>query len=143
MAASAPAARRSRIVGVLLIAGAGVAGCGPVTSTQTLADATIALETAKAVEADRYAVYEYVSAVEYMKKAKEEEGFSDFQAAIDLAKQARDFAEKARQRALANPARGNFRPGETPLRKPDEGPRDEPGEDELPVAPAQPSGSHL
>lgn len=136
MPAPAPAgARRIRLIGVALAAALGVGGCGPVTSTTRIADATVAVEAAQAVQADRYAVFEYVSAVEYLKKAKEEEGFSDFQAAIDLATRARELAEKARQRALANPARG-LAPPEAPV---DE---DLPNEDLAPAT-GMPSGSSL
>jgi hypothetical protein len=131
MAASAPATRRFRIAGRVLataLVAAGAAACGPVTSTMTVNEATVAVEAAQAVDAERYALYEYASAVEYLKKAKEEEGFSDFQAAVDLARKARDFAEKARQRALASPLRGTLRPGETPsnLGEPDDEDHDEP-----------------
>jgi hypothetical protein len=137
MAASAPAPRRFRIAGRVLataLVAIGAAGCGPVTSTMTINEATVAVEAAQAVEADRYAVYEYVSAVECLQKAKEEEGFSDFQAAIDLARKSRDFAEKARQRALASPQRGTLRPGEMPV------PEGELDDEELPNVP---DGSHL
>ncbi len=138
MAASAPAPRRVRIAGRVLataFVAMGASGCGPVTSTMTVNEATVAVEAAQAVDAERYALYEYVSAVECLKKAKEEEGFSDFQAAIDLARRARDFAEKARQRALASPQRGTLRPGETPAPL-----DDEPDDEELPHLP---DGSRL
>lgn len=83
----------------------GSAGCGPITSTTAIAKATVAVEAAGGASADKYAVYEYMSAREYLRKAKEEEGYSDFQAAVDLAKMAREFAEKARELAMSNPGR--------------------------------------
>lgn len=76
----------------------GAVGCGPVTTTQRVADATVAVEAARGIDAERYATFEYVSAVEYLRKAREEEGYSDYQEAIDLAVKARDFADKAKVR---------------------------------------------
>ncbi|MCB9528772.1 MAG: DUF4398 domain-containing protein [bacterium] len=77
-------------------------GCGPVTTTQRVADATVAVEAAQGVDAEQQATFEYVSAVEYLRKAREEEGYSDYQNAIDLAVRAREFAEQAKARALGN-----------------------------------------
>ena len=79
-------------------------------TTGAVADATVAVEAAAGVEAERYATFEYVSAVEYLRKAREEEGYSDFQQAINLAQQARTFAEEAKTRALANPDRPGAKP---------------------------------
>lgn len=99
--------------------------CGPITAHQRIGEATVAVEAARAAQADRYAVYEYVSAVEFLKKAREVEGFSEFQDAVDLAATAEEYAEKARKRALASPDRGLLKPGETvpaaetPGKKPD------------------------
>jgi hypothetical protein len=46
------------------------------------------------------APYEYYSAVEYMHKAREEVGYSDYEAAIEYAREARSFARSAREIAL-------------------------------------------
>lgn len=46
------------------------------------------------------APYEYYSAVEYLHKAREEVGTSDYEAAIEYAREARIFAKKARDIAL-------------------------------------------
>ena len=46
------------------------------------------------------APYEYYSALEYLRKAREEVGFSDYEAAVDFAREARSFARKARDIAL-------------------------------------------
>ncbi len=80
--------------------------CGPVTAITTIAEATVALKGAEGAQAKQYAKYEYVRAREHLRKAKEEEGFSDFQAAINLALESRNFSEKAKKRAMNNPARG-------------------------------------
>jgi len=86
---------QSALVGLCAL---GAVACGPVTTTQRVADATIAVEAARGIDAERYATYEYVSAVEYLRKAREEEGYSDYQQAIDLAIKAREMADKAKAR---------------------------------------------
>lgn len=116
-----PRPRLARMVLALfgLVGLYGLIGCGPVTSVTRIYDASVAIEAARAAQADRYAVYEFVSAVEYLKKAKEEEGYSDFQMAIDYAAKARKFADEARSRALSSPDRGLPMPG-TRVEDPDE-----------------------
>ena len=46
------------------------------------------------------APYEYYSAVEYLHKAREEVGYSEYEAAIEFARKSRKFARKARDIAL-------------------------------------------
>ncbi len=125
-----------RLLGALLTAAVGAVGCGPITATTSIADATVALEAARGIEAEQYAIYEYQSAVEYLRKAREEEGYSDFQRAIDLAKKARAFAEDAREKARTNPARGLPAPGEAAPAGPNP-----PSLGAPPTG--EPSGSHL
>ena len=74
-------------------------GCGPIISTYLIVGAQADLEGAKAAEADRYAVYEYTAASEYLHKAREEQGFADFGPSIDFAYKAKDLAQKATLRA--------------------------------------------
>jgi hypothetical protein len=90
-----------------MLAGSGllVLACGPVVSTVSLHDADVAVEAARLEDAERLATYEYVSALEYLDKAKEEWGYSDFQHAEEYAVRALRFAQQARERALANPDR--------------------------------------
>ncbi len=97
--------------GLFFLAVLGLTGCGPITATTSIAKATVAVEAAEGANAEKYAVYEYLSAQEYLRKAKEEEGYSDFQAAVDLAKKVREFAEKAREMAMSNPGREMNAPG--------------------------------
>jgi hypothetical protein len=80
-------------------------GCGPAISTPSIHDAEFALEQARLEDAEIYATYEYVSAVEYLAKAQEEWAYSDFQHAERYADRARDFAEQALTRARSNPER--------------------------------------
>ncbi len=46
------------------------------------------------------APYEYFSALEYLHKAREEVGYSDYEAAVEFAREARILARKARDIAL-------------------------------------------
>ena len=46
------------------------------------------------------APYEYYSAVELIHKAREEVGYSDYEAAVEYAREARTFAQKARDIAI-------------------------------------------
>lgn len=86
-------------------------GCGPITATTAIAEATVAIEAAKGAQADQFAKYEFNRARAHLWKAKEEEGYSDFQDAITLARESKVFAEKAkarsmnRQESAANPRR--------------------------------------
>ncbi|MBN2524805.1 MAG: DUF4398 domain-containing protein [Deltaproteobacteria bacterium] len=43
------------------------------------------------------APYEYYLAVEYLKKAREEVGYSDYEAALEYAREARKYAQLARE----------------------------------------------
>ena len=51
----------------------------------------------------KQASYYYVSAIEYLAKAKEEQGYADYDAAIDFGTRAKELAEKARSIAAAKP----------------------------------------
>jgi ABC-type molybdate transport system substrate-binding protein len=46
------------------------------------------------------APFEYYSAQEYLRKAREEVGYSDYEAAVEFAREARTYARKARDIAL-------------------------------------------
>jgi hypothetical protein len=46
------------------------------------------------------APYEYYSAIEYLHKAREEVGYSDYQAAVEYARESRSFARSAREISL-------------------------------------------
>jgi hypothetical protein len=74
--------------------------CGPITAHSSIAKAKIAIDAAHSAQADQFAIYEYERAVQCLRKAKEEEGYSSFQKANDLAQEAVMFADKAKGRAL-------------------------------------------
>lgn len=88
--------------------------CGPVEYiSQVTLRAGSELAAAKAAGADKYAPYEYTSAVEYLHKAREEEGYARHQVAIRFGKKATEMARKAKKIAL-NSA-GTESSGEGPI----------------------------
>ena len=69
--------------------------CGPITSQGVIKEARIAIDKAEKEGAKLGAPYEFFGALERYRKAREEQGYSDFQAAVDLAKEALALAETA------------------------------------------------
>lgn len=92
------------------------AGCGPVQYIGTVTQsAATEVAAAKAANADKYAPYEYTSAVENLHKAREEEGYADHQAAVRFGKLAAEQAKKAKQIALENAGKpAPVNPAESP-----------------------------
>ncbi len=91
---------------VALLAGgslAGLYGCGPIRSTQRIGQAEVALERARVEEAYRKAPYEFFKARYHVHKAKEEWGYSDFEASFDYADDAKDSAEASLRKAQEDP----------------------------------------
>jgi hypothetical protein len=84
---------------LVLLAAPASSGCGPVISTYLIVTAQAELDGAQAAEADKYAVYEYTAASEYLQKAREEQGYADFGPAIDYSYKASELAKKAREHA--------------------------------------------
>ncbi len=92
------------LAGVLLVAAlAGTTGCGPIRSTQQIGKAEVALERARVAEAYKKAPYEFFSARYHVHKAKEEWGYSDFEASYDYADDAESSAESAMRKAEEDP----------------------------------------
>lgn len=85
---------------VLGLFAASLLGCGPVQSTAYLLDADVQIQAARTAGAERYAPYEWTAANLYLRKAREEVGYSDFQAGVDFAEKASKFANEARTRSL-------------------------------------------
>jgi len=82
-------------------------GCGPVGATQRIHQAEMAMERARVADAQERAPYEYTSAKEFLHKAKEEWGYSDFQAAKDYATEAKRSADAALLKAKEDPFTGS------------------------------------
>jgi Domain of unknown function (DUF4398) len=85
---------------VLGLFAAALLGCGPVQSTAYLLDADVQIQAARTAGAERYAPYEWTAANLYLRKAREEVGYSDFQAGVDFAEKASKFANEARTKSL-------------------------------------------
>lgn len=91
--------RSARLIlpGALLAA---LTACGPVQSTAFLLDAEVQIEAARTAQADKLAPYEWTLANLYIHKAREEVGYSDFEAAVDFARKASLNANEARKVAM-------------------------------------------
>lgn len=75
-------------------------GCvGPIWSAALIMDATSNFKAAKAVEAEKYAPYEYYMAEEFLHKARQKEAYGQFERAVDYAKIARSFAIEAQKKS--------------------------------------------
>lgn len=131
----------------MVLAAGMLAGCGPISATSAIHDASVAIESARGAKAPQFAVYEFVSAELYLRKAREEEGYSDFQAAIDFARKASTLATRAKTRATSRTRQG-MQPAPSgamePTRRPAAVVPDQPPADELPPpSDGLPSGSSL
>ncbi len=84
----------------MLLAGV-VFACGPVESTAIILEADTSLHNAKTAGGDQKSPYEYTAAEQYLHKAREKWGTSDFEYAVDYATLARDMADKARDKGMA------------------------------------------
>ena len=77
--------------------------CGPTKSTTALIQARSAIRRAEDADAAKKHPYELTLANEYYIKAKEEAGYSQFEIAEKLAKQASEYAHVAAGEATATP----------------------------------------
>jgi hypothetical protein len=112
------------------------AACGPVqyigTVTQSAASSVAA---AKAANAETYAPFEYTAALEYLHKAREEEGYADHQAAVHFGKLAQQHADKAKKIAIDNAGRP---PEPNPAEEPAPGAEEDAPETENPLEQVKP-----
>jgi hypothetical protein len=86
---------------LLLVLAPFFSGCGPVVSGVQIINANIAISAAETAGAKRAALYEHTAAKEYLQKAREEHGYSDFWASRIYADKALDYAVRARKKAEA------------------------------------------
>jgi environmental stress-induced protein Ves len=77
-------------------------GCGPIEYLDTSAKAGAALAAAKQADAEHLAPYEYTAATEYLHKAREEAGYSQYQQSIEFGHRAEAMASRARALSTAN-----------------------------------------
>ncbi|HEX8701241.1 MAG TPA: hypothetical protein VF815_20620 [Myxococcaceae bacterium] len=84
----------------ILVAVAGaLAGCGPVRTTANILDAEVQIQAARTAGAPEKATYEWTAANLYIEKAREEVGYSDYQAGVTFAQKASACADAARLKA--------------------------------------------
>jgi Domain of unknown function (DUF4398) len=74
-------------------------GCGNVVYSYRAYDATSRIEEARKAGAERSALYEYTLAEEHLKKAKTEAAEADYGDASELADLAREYAQRATDKA--------------------------------------------
>ena len=118
-------------------------GCAATQAALQISKANKAVERAKENGAIEYAVYEYTMAENYLEKAREEAGYSDFKDSVTLANGAAEWADKAII-VIKKEGRGldlDSLPGETQTltdedraqRVPEESSEPTPGDDDAPA----------
>jgi hypothetical protein len=88
------AARKAVLVSVVMIS-----GCGPTLYSANVHKASKRVESARHAHAAEHAPFEYYYAVENLEKAREEAGHASYQSAIEYARVAKEYGEKARDLA--------------------------------------------
>jgi hypothetical protein len=79
----------------------GLGACGPVQYITTVTQqASAEVAAARSASAEKYAPFEYTAALEYLHKAREEEGYADHEAAVKFGRLAKEHAEKAKKIAI-------------------------------------------
>lgn len=76
-------------------------GCGPVQATSALIAADVELEGARASGAPSAAVQEFASAEAYLHKARERNGYAQYESAVAYAEKSRELSQAARKKAMA------------------------------------------
>ncbi len=89
---------------LMLVVGLVVAGCGPVQSTVEISQATVDIQAAHRLQAQKKAPYYFYKAKAYLLKAKDERAYSDFDEAKVLAQKAIELAQKAKEIASQDTA---------------------------------------
>jgi hypothetical protein len=87
---------------ILVAVASALAGCGPVRSTANILDAEVDIQAARTAGAEKEAPFEWTAANLYLEKAREEVGYSDYQAGVDFAVKASKYAKEAREKSMAN-----------------------------------------
>ena len=87
-----PCARLSALVITLLFAASSMSACGAMGASTAVGKAELAIKEAEKAKAHELAPYSYWLAVSYLEKAKLTEGYSEFSASEDFAKQATQYA---------------------------------------------------
>ena len=78
-----------------VLVGAMLFGCGPIQASSAVGDAREAIERATVSRADEYARFPFHMAQNYLSKAKELEGYSEYAAAERFARRAEELANQS------------------------------------------------
>jgi len=73
--------------------------CSPISASKAISRADESLKAAQAIGGEAKCPYEFKAATLALEYAKDREGTSDFEAAIEFAKKARELAEEASRKA--------------------------------------------
>ncbi len=122
-----PIVSRPYLFGLLSVVAAFAAGCGPVQYVAKVGDASTAHAQAQREGAKNDAPYEFTAATEYLKKAREEAGRSQFDSAVAYSSRSEEMSHKAR--ALS---RENFTQSKLKKQTPDPTPEPTAASDESP-----------
>ncbi len=74
-------------------------GCGAFIARTKIVGAQSAVAAARRADAEKKSAYEFVAALLYLEKAREEEAYGRYGAAIDFGRQAEQLADKAKLNA--------------------------------------------
>jgi hypothetical protein len=87
------------LLAVLLLAP--LLACGPVQASRALVAADVELEGARSAGAPAAASQEFASAEAYLRKAREKNGYAQYEAAAALAERSIERSQAARKKAVA------------------------------------------
>jgi hypothetical protein len=90
----------ARLLGFWISVAATMVACGPIGYVSNVRSASTAVEEARAVNAAKYAPYEWTRAVEYLHAARAEAAMADFEAANRFGRLATEAATKAKADAI-------------------------------------------
>jgi hypothetical protein len=99
-----PTRRAAAVFAVAIAVAALGPACGPIGYVTNVRSASTAVEEARAVNAAKYAPYEWTRAVEYLHQARAEAAMADFEAANRFGRLATEAASKARTDAIRRAA---------------------------------------
>lgn len=92
------------VVAVVIVGALAMTACGPIGYVSNVRTASTAVEEARAVNAAKYAPYEWTRAVEYLHAARAEAAMADFEAANRFGRLAAEAATKAKADAMRRAA---------------------------------------
>ncbi len=92
------------VVAVVIVGALAMTACGPIGYVSNVRTASTAVEEARAVNAAKYAPYEWTRAVAYLHAARAEAAMADFEAANRFGRLAAEAATKAKADAIRRAA---------------------------------------